>query len=50
MTISAMNGTNRNNGATTGFLSFNSHPPRVYITADDDDFDETTLQHWREEG
>jgi hypothetical protein len=49
-----MNGVNgHTNGAskpTTGFLSFNSHPPRVYITAEDDEFDEKTLQYWREEG
>jgi hypothetical protein len=37
-------------GGSTGFLSFNSHPPRVYVTAEDDDFDETTLQDWRDEG
>jgi carboxymethylenebutenolidase len=34
----------------TGFLTFNSLPPRLHITADDDEFDETTIQHWREEG
>src|ERR1700760_4019080 len=33
-----------------GFLSFNSMPPRLHITAEDDEFDETTLQHWRDEG
>jgi len=41
------------NGATgsmtTGFLSFNSHPPKVYITAEDDEFDPVTTQHWKEE-
>jgi len=33
-----------------GFLSFNSLPPRLHVTAEDDEFDETTLQHWRDEG
>jgi hypothetical protein len=37
-------------GTSTGFLSFNPHPPRIYITLEDDEFDEVTLQHWREEG
>lgn len=34
----------------TGFLSFNSMPPRLHITADTDDFDEVTIQHWKDEG
>jgi hypothetical protein len=38
------------NGTTAGFLSFNKSPPRLHITAEDDEFDETTLQHWRDEG
>jgi hypothetical protein len=46
------------NGATghnptssgTGFLSFNSLPPRLIVTSEDKEFDETTLQHWRDEG
>lgn len=25
-------------------------PPRLHVTADDDEFDETVLQHFREEG
>jgi len=33
-----------------GFLSFNSMPPRLWITADDDSFDEVIFQYWREEG
>jgi len=41
------NGTTQNG---TGFLSFNSHPPRLYITSEDDEFDEKTIQHWKEEG
>ena len=28
----------------------NSRPPRLYLTADDDEFDGTILQHFREEG
>lgn len=34
----------------TGFLSFNSLPPRLLITSEDDEFDQTTLQHWKDEG
>lgn len=34
----------------TGFLSFNGSPPRLWITSEDEDFDETTLRHWKEEG
>jgi hypothetical protein len=34
----------------TGFLSFNSLPPRLIITSEDEEFDETTLQHWKDEG
>jgi hypothetical protein len=37
-------------GFHRGFLSFNKSPPKVYITAEDDVFDETTIQHWRDEG
>jgi len=36
--------------STSGFLSFNRRPPRLHITAESDDFDQVTLQHWREEG
>jgi hypothetical protein len=43
-----MNGST--NGTTAGFLSFNKSPPRLHITAEDDEFDETSLQHWRDEG
>jgi hypothetical protein len=42
-----MNGTK---GLGAGFLSFNKSPPRIYITAEDEVFDATTLQHWRDEG
>jgi hypothetical protein len=45
-----MNGTNGTQNGTTGFLSFNSHPSKLYITAEDDEFDEQTLTHWKEEG
>jgi hypothetical protein len=34
----------------TGFLSFNSSPPRLWITSEDEEFDETTIKHWKEEG
>jgi hypothetical protein len=35
-----------------GFLSnsFPHSPPRLYFTAEDDDFDDETLREWREEG
>jgi hypothetical protein len=33
-----------------GWLSFNHATPRLYITAEDDDFDEDTLRAWRDEG
>jgi carboxymethylenebutenolidase len=36
--------------STSGFLSFNSLPPRLHITSEDDEFDEVTIQHWRDEG
>jgi hypothetical protein len=42
-----MNGTV---GFHRGFLSFNKLSPKVYLTAEDDEFDETTIQHWRDEG
>ena len=46
-----MNGANgHTNGATSGFLSFNSNPPRVYVTAEDDEFDERTIRYWKDEG
>src|SRR6266480_1267393 len=32
------------------FISFNSMPPRLVVTAEDDEFDEQTLQNWRDEG
>jgi hypothetical protein len=47
---SAPNGTSSATGGGTGFLSFNSHPPRVYVAAEDSEFDETALQNWRDEG
>lgn len=35
----------------TGFLSRNNYrPPRLYVTAESDDFDPVTLQDWRNEG
>jgi hypothetical protein len=33
-----------------GFLSFNSLPPRLWITSEDEEFDETSVQHWKDEG
>jgi hypothetical protein len=40
------------NADTNGFLSsdFPHPPPKLYITAEDEDFDELTLQEWRDEG
>lgn len=40
------------NANTNGFLSndFPHNPPRLYFTAETDDFDELTLQEWRDEG
>ncbi|KAF2495291.1 hypothetical protein BU16DRAFT_561577 [Lophium mytilinum] len=43
------NGNATPNG-TTGFLSFNAKPPLVWITGDEEEFDETTLRYWKEEG
>ncbi|CAI6335044.1 unnamed protein product [Periconia digitata] len=37
-------------GTTTGFLSFNSHPPRIYLTAPSDHTPERALLEWRDEG
>lgn len=37
-------------GGSNGFLSFNSLPPRLVVTSEDDEFDEQTLQNWRDEG
>jgi carboxymethylenebutenolidase len=37
-------------GVSPGFLSFNSQPPQIYITAEDDEFDEKTIQIWKDEG
>jgi len=34
----------------TGFLSFNSLPPRLIVTAEDEEFDERSIKHWQEEG
>ncbi|KAF2088457.1 carboxymethylenebutenolidase [Saccharata proteae CBS 121410] len=34
----------------TGFLSFNSLPPRLHLTAETDDFDPSILAAWRAEG
>ncbi|KAF2197152.1 dienelactone hydrolase [Delitschia confertaspora ATCC 74209] len=33
-----------------GWLSFSHSTPRLYITAEDEDFDEETIRAWREEG
>jgi hypothetical protein len=33
-----------------GWLSFNHSTPILYVTAEDDDFDNETLRAWREEG
>lgn len=49
MAANGVNGHNPTNSGT-GFLSFNSLPPRLIVTSEDDEFDETTLQHWRDEG
>jgi len=40
------------NANTNGFLSndFPHNSPLLYFTAEDDDFDDETLQEWREEG
>jgi hypothetical protein len=42
------NGHTPQNG--TGFLSFNAKLPLVWITGDGEEFDETTLRYWKEEG
>jgi hypothetical protein len=44
-----MNGPNHND---PGFLSddFPKSPPKLYITADDDEFDIETINDWKEEG
>ncbi|KAF2807586.1 NTF2-like protein [Mytilinidion resinicola] len=47
--MSLSNGNATQNG-TTGFLSFNAKPPLVWITGDEEEFDETTLRYWKEEG
>lgn len=40
------------NANTNGFLSndFPHNPPLLYFTAEDDEFDNQTLQEWQEEG
>ncbi|ORX95006.1 hypothetical protein BCR34DRAFT_498821 [Clohesyomyces aquaticus] len=35
---------------SNGWLSFNHSTPTLYITAEDDEFDEETLRAWRDEG
>lgn len=35
---------------SNGWLSFNHSTPTLYITAEDDDFDEETLRAWSQEG
>ncbi|KAF2194598.1 NTF2-like protein [Zopfia rhizophila CBS 207.26] len=35
---------------SNGWLSFNHSTPRLYIMAEDDDFDAETLRAWKEEG
>jgi len=44
------NSVNSSQAGGNGFLSFNSMPPRLVVTAEDDEFDEQTLQNWRDEG
>ncbi|KAF5002021.1 hypothetical protein FGRMN_632 [Fusarium graminum] len=43
---------NRTNHRDQNFLSgdFPRNPPKLYITGENDDFDETTLTEWRNEG
>ena len=43
---------NRPSHRDPGFLSkdFPRSPPKLYVTAEDDDFDELTLAEWRDEG
>jgi hypothetical protein len=31
-------------------LNWNKSTPRVWLTAEDDDFDQSTIQHWADEG
>ncbi|KIW05527.1 hypothetical protein, variant [Verruconis gallopava] len=47
--MGSVNGLNPTQSGT-GFLSFNSLPPRLWITSEDEEFDETTIQHWKDEG
>ena len=35
---------------SNGWLSFNCSTPRLYITAEDDDFDAETIRAWTDEG
>src|SRR5262249_49773253 len=44
------NNANSSQAGGNGFLSFNSMQPRLVVTAEDDEFDEQTLQNWRDEG
>jgi hypothetical protein len=43
---------NRSNYRDGNFLSgdFPRNPPKLYITGENDDFDEVTLTEWRDEG
>ncbi|CAG1970466.1 unnamed protein product [Fusarium graminearum] len=43
---------NRSNYRDGNFLSgdYPRNPPKLYITGENDDFDETTLKEWRDEG
>jgi hypothetical protein len=43
---------NRSNYRDGNFLSgdFPRNPPKLYITGENDDFDEITLREWRDEG
>lgn len=43
---------NRTNHRDQNFLSgdFPRNPPKLYITGENDDFDEVTLAEWRDEG
>lgn len=45
-----MSTSSRNTGTTTGFLSFNAHAPRLYITSASAHAPESTLLAWQAEG
>lgn len=43
---------NRTNYRDAGFLSsdFPRNPPKLYVTAESDDFDQLTVSEWKDEG